>query len=75
MSSKSSVAKDDFNKISVIGRGSYGKVYKVQHYLTKDFYAMKVVKKELVIKTDQMAGIKVEHEILRKFDHPFIMKM
>ena len=34
---------------------------------------MKVVKKELLIKTDQVAGIKVEREILEKFDHPFIM--
>jgi serine/threonine protein kinase len=34
---------------------------------------MKVVKKELLLKTDQVAGIKVEREILEKFDHPFIM--
>ena len=48
---------------------------------------MKSIKKELIIKTDQVAGIKgslltflilfclVERDILEKFDHPFIMKL
>jgi hypothetical protein len=46
---------------------------------------MKSVKKELVLKTDQLDGIRsklnfsliliVEREILEKFDHPFIMKL
>lgn len=34
---------------------------------------MKSVKKEILIRTDQVQGIKVEREILEKFDHPFIM--
>ena len=45
----------------------------MQHIFTEQILAMKVVKKELLIKTDQVAGIKVEREILEKFDHPFIM--
>jgi serine/threonine protein kinase len=36
---------------------------------------MKSIKKELVIKTDQIAGTKAEREILQKLDHPFIMKL
>jgi len=34
---------------------------------------MKSVQKEMLIRTDQVAGIRVEREILEKFDHPFIM--
>ena len=48
-------------------------MYLVQHNDTAQILAMKVVKKELLLKTDQVAGIKVEREILEKFDHPFIM--
>ena len=70
---KSSVQKTDFRILKTIGKGSYGKVYLVQHIFTEQILAMKVVKKELLIKTDQVAGIKVEREILEKFDHPFIM--
>jgi serine/threonine protein kinase len=43
---------DDFRKIKVVGRGAYGKVYLVQHNFTDKIFAMKAVKKELVIKTD-----------------------
>jgi len=34
---------------------------------------MKSIMKDLLIKTDQVDGIRVEREILEKFDHPFIM--
>jgi len=44
--------------LKVIGRGSYGKVYLVCHSETQKVYAMKSIKKELIIKTDQVAGIK-----------------
>lgn len=43
---------DDFSLLKVIGRGSYGKVYLVNHNATNVVYAMKSIKKELVIKTD-----------------------
>ena len=42
----------------MIGRGSYGKVYLVKHNFLGTYYAMKSVKKELVIKTDQLDGIR-----------------
>ena len=51
-SSKSSVSKEEFQLMKVIGRGSYGKVYLVTHLPTDKVYAMKSIKKELIIKTD-----------------------
>lgn len=65
--------KSDFRILRTIGRGTYGKVYLVQHNQTEQIFAMKSVLKELLVKTDQVAGIRVEREILEKFDHPFIM--
>lgn len=55
--STSSVQKTDFKLHRVIGRGTYGKVYMVTHVSTKKVYAMKSIKKDLVLKTDQVPGI------------------
>ena len=52
---------DDFTRIKVVGRGAYGKVYLVKHNYTDKIFAMKAVKKELVIKTDQLEGIKCKY--------------
>ena len=52
---------NDFVKIKVVGRGAYGKVYLVKHAYTDKIFAMKEVKKELVIKTDQLDGIKCKY--------------
>ena len=51
-------SKDDFNFIKVIGLGSYGKVFLVQHKRNARHFAMKVIKKELVFRTCQDEGIK-----------------
>ena len=59
--SRSSVQKSDFQIKKVIGRGSYGKVYLVVHEATGAVYAMKAIKKEVIIKTDQVAGVKGKH--------------
>ena len=50
--------KSDFKFIKVIGAGSYGKVYLVQHKRTQKNYAMKVIKKELIFRTDGNDGVK-----------------
>ena len=39
---------DDFELLRVIGRGSYAKVFMVEQKTCKRYYAMKVIKKELV---------------------------
>ena len=40
---------DDFTIMKVIGRGSYGKVYQVTHKASGHVYAMKAMRKELII--------------------------
>ena len=55
---RTGVTKSDFKILKTIGRGSYGKVYMVQHLITEQIYAMKSIKKEILIRTDQVAGIR-----------------
>ena len=60
-SNKSAVQKSDFRILKTIGRGTYGKVYLVQHNQTEQIFAMKSVLKDLLIQTDQVAGIRGKH--------------
>ena len=62
-SQKSAVQKSDFRILRTIGRGTYGKVYLVQHIVTEQIFAMKSVLKDLLIKTDQVAGIRGKSSI------------
>lgn len=45
-SQRSAIQKSDFRIIRTIGRGTYGKVYMVQHKETDQMYAMKSVIKD-----------------------------
>ena len=42
----------DFNIQSVIGRGSFGKVFLVQKINDKQVYAMKSLRKDVILKYD-----------------------
>ena len=52
------VNKQDFNVLKVIGKGAFGTVYLVTHRVTEKVYAMKVVSKELLLRSDQDDSIK-----------------
>ncbi|KFO26487.1 Protein kinase C iota type [Fukomys damarensis] len=60
----------DFDLVSVIGRGSYGKVLLVQLKQSDRMYAMKTVKKELV-NTDRVRTEK--HVLQQASDCPFLV--
>lgn len=48
--SNAKISKDDFYILKVIGRGSFGKVYLVRKKDTGIAYAMKILKKDQLIK-------------------------
>mmetsp|Transcript_123812 Transcript_123812/g.214656 ORF Transcript_123812/g.214656 Transcript_123812/m.214656 type:complete len:336 (+) Transcript_123812:78-1085(+) len=68
---------DDFESLKVLGKGSYGKVMLVKK---KDdeketVYAMKMLRKEHVVKRNQVEHTKTERNVLEAVDHPFIVKL
>merc|ERR1719487_2669676 len=67
---------DDFILMKVVGKGSYGKVMLVKH---KDdssrVYAMKMLRKENVIKRNQVEHTKTERNVLETVSHPFIVSL
>ena len=48
----------------VIGRGSFGKVFLVEKKDTKEVYAMKSLRKDVILDYDQVESTKLEKEIL-----------
>ncbi|KAL6074517.1 Serine/threonine-protein kinase Sgk2 [Balamuthia mandrillaris] len=69
------LGKEDFELLSVIGKGSFGKVMLVKKKDTGNIYAMKVLRKEALIARKQVAHTKAERSILQKVQHPFIVTL
>jgi tRNA A-37 threonylcarbamoyl transferase component Bud32 len=69
------VTRDDFELMTLIGKGSFGKVMQVRKRDTQQIYAMKVLRKEAIIARKQVTHTQAEKAILAKIQHPFIVKL
>jgi serine/threonine protein kinase len=64
----------DFEFLSVIGKGSFGKVYMAKHKFENKIYAIKVLKKEAIIRRNEVKHIMAERNVLiRNVKHPFLV--
>jgi len=71
-----SVCLSDFDRISVLGKGSFGKVVLVEKRSTSARYAMKVLKKSKLRRAKQVERTKTERRVLEICENnPFIMTM
>lgn len=61
--------------ISVLGKGSFGKVLLVEHKQTRQAYAMKVIKKCNIKKMNQIEHTITERKVLERVQHPFIVRL
>ena len=67
---------EDFELLSVLGRGGFGKVMLVRHKETAGVYAMKILKKQELVRRRQVERTKTERHILEKASgHPFIVSL
>ena len=69
------VCLEDFKIINVLGRGSFGKVCLVEYKPTKEVFAMKSLKKDVLLDQDQVESTLLEKKILQSIDHPFLVGM
>lgn len=72
---KHKVSKEDFDLLTVIGRGSFGKVMQVRHKKDGKIYAMKVMRKDAIIAKNQVTHTRDEKNILQSIRHPFIVNL
>ncbi|KAI3658353.1 hypothetical protein MP638_007327 [Amoeboaphelidium occidentale] len=64
---------EDFEKIQFIGRGSFGRVYLVQHKVSEKYFAMKVLRKADIYKAKEVKHVINERNVLRDMNSSFIV--
>lgn len=69
------ITRSSFDFIGIIGRGGFGKVWKVYSRKYKRQYAMKEMSKAKIIDKKSEKSVKAERDLLAIMNHPFIINM
>ena len=64
---------EDFDRMKTLGTGSFGRVMLVQHKSSKEFYAMKILDKQKIVKLQQVEHTLNEKKILHAISYPFVV--
>ncbi|KAI8828722.1 hypothetical protein BJ741DRAFT_414238 [Chytriomyces cf. hyalinus JEL632] len=65
----------DFEIIKPISRGAFGKVYLAKKSATQDLFAIKILKKDDMIRKNMMSQVRAEHKALTLSRNPFVVKL
>ena len=65
----------DFDVLTTLGTGTFGRVVLSRHKENKDYFALKMMRITEVIRLKQIEHVKNEKEILAQISHPFIVNM
>lgn len=74
-SGSNKVSIEDFDLLKVLGKGSFGKVMMVRKKDNDKIYAMKTLRKQALIKRNQLLHTKTERNILQNIKHPFLTSL
>jgi len=69
------VGIDDFQKLKVVGKGAFGKVYLVKKKDTGQVFAMKMLNKRDIKERDEVTHTLSEKSVLSKVEHPFLARL
>lgn len=62
----------DFDYLKLLGKGTFGKVILVREKASGRYYAMKILRKEVIIAKDEVAHTVTESRVLQNTRHPFL---
>lgn len=71
----SKIALDNFEFIKVLGKGTFGKVILCREKVSAHLYAIKILKKQVVIAKDEVAHTLTENRVLQTTSHPFLISL
>lgn len=74
-SNQNQISKANFQRQYPIGRGGYGKVWKVKHKTDDKPYALKEMDKALVIAKKSVTSVIFERELLSRLKHEFVINI
>ncbi|XP_010909479.1 uncharacterized protein [Elaeis guineensis] len=66
---------DDFELLTIIGRGAFGEVRLCREKITRNVYAMKKLKKSEMLRRGQVEHVKAERNLLAEVDSAYIVKL
>ncbi|KAF9013233.1 kinase-like domain-containing protein [Cyathus striatus] len=66
---------DDFELITVIGKGSFGKVMQVRKRDTSRIYALKTIRKQHIVNRNEITHTLAERLVLAQVNSPFIVPL
>uniref|UniRef100_A0A8C2P7P3 non-specific serine/threonine protein kinase n=1 Tax=Capra hircus TaxID=9925 RepID=A0A8C2P7P3_CAPHI len=69
---RAKVTMNDFDYLKLLGKGTFGKVILVREKATGRYYAMKILRKEVIIAKDEVAHTVTESRVLQNTRHPFL---
>eukprot|EP01120_Amphizonella_sp_Union-15-10_P012627 TRINITY_DN5649_c0_g1_i1.p1 TRINITY_DN5649_c0_g1~~TRINITY_DN5649_c0_g1_i1.p1 ORF type:complete len:352 (+),score=53.31 TRINITY_DN5649_c0_g1_i1:1-1056(+) len=64
-----------FRQLETLGTGTFGRVFLVHNKFNGEYYALKILKKEHIVRHKQIQHIKDEKNVLSDLDHPMIVKL
>eukprot|EP01059_Diplonema_ambulator_P031857 TRINITY_DN5991_c0_g1_i1.p1 TRINITY_DN5991_c0_g1~~TRINITY_DN5991_c0_g1_i1.p1 ORF type:complete len:565 (+),score=137.13 TRINITY_DN5991_c0_g1_i1:59-1753(+) len=65
----------EFDFLSVVGRGAYGRVIKVREKATGNIYVCKVLEKQAILRHRMLREVKKEQALLQQVSHPNIVDL
>lgn len=66
---------EDFEMLKVLGKGTFGKVFLAREKTTGEIFAIKVLRKDVVIQKEEIAHTMTEGRVLRMSRHPFLTRL
>ncbi|CAH1791625.1 unnamed protein product [Owenia fusiformis] len=72
---KKKVKLEDFDFIKVLGKGTFGKVILCREKDTSAFFAIKILKKTVIIAKDEVVHTLTESRVLQTTKHPFLTQL
>ncbi|CAO3611196.1 unnamed protein product [Mucor hiemalis] len=70
-----SLGIQDYKLIETLGTGTFGRVWLSKQKETKQYYAIKVLKKADIVKLKQVEHINSERQVLSQINFPFIVQL
>ncbi|KAK9811663.1 hypothetical protein WJX72_007923 [[Myrmecia] bisecta] len=69
------LAADDFEPLTIIGRGAFGEVRVCRERSTGKIFAMKKLKKQEMLRRGQVDHVKAERNVLAEVHNPYVVKL
>ncbi|KAG9283175.1 RAC-alpha serine/threonine-protein kinase [Astyanax mexicanus] len=66
------VTMHDFEYLKLLGKGTFGKVILVKERASGKYYAMKILKKDVIVAKDEVTHTLTENRVLQSSKHPFL---